>query len=71
MEEQAVGHADDGVELGWETAQRLDEAGIALHLDVEVADDTVERPTVLAELVVLLGDLLQGVAHIEGEPLFL
>ena len=71
VDEQAVGHADDSVELGREPAERLDEAGVTLDLDVEVADDAVEGSAVLVELVVFLGDLLQGVAHVEGEALFL
>ena len=71
MDEQAIGDADDGVELGRQAAQRLDEAGMAFHLHVEVADDAVERPAVLVELVVFFGDPLQGIAHVEGEPLLL
>ena len=71
VDEQAIGNADNTVNLGRKTAQRLDEAGMAFHLDVEVADNVVERPTVLVKLVVFFGDPLQGIAHIEGEALLL
>ena len=44
---------------------------MAFHLHIEVADDMVERSTVLVELVVFLGDFLQSVAHIKGKTLLL
>ena len=71
VDEQAVGDANNGVEFRRETSQRLDETGMAFHLYVKVAHDTVERTAVLVELVIFLCDLLQGVAHVESEALFL
>ena len=71
MDEQAIGNANNTVNLGREAAQRLNEAGMAFHLDIKVADNMVERPTVLVKLVVFFGDPLQGIAHIESKALFL
>ena len=71
MDQQAVRHANDSVEFGRETSQRLKQAGMALHLHIKVGDDAIERSTVLVELIVFLCDLLQGIAHVEGEALFL
>ena len=71
MDEQTIRDANNTVNLGRESAKRLNEARMTFHLHVEVADDAVERPTVLSELVVFLRDPLQGIAHVEGEALLL
>lgn len=71
MDEQTIRDANNTVNLGRESAQRLNEARMTFHLDVKVTDDAVERPTVLSELVVFLRDPLQGIAHVEGEALLL
>ena len=70
-EGEAVGQVLDFRDFGRKPAQRLDEAGVAVDLDVQVNHDAVVRRLVLGKFFKLILDLLQGETEVERVFLFL
>ena len=68
---QAVRQIGDILQLGRQAAQGLDQAGIALDLDVQLAGDLVVRQAVGIEILVFLGHGFQGIGQVEGVLLLL
>ena len=71
VECEAVGQVFDFRDFRGKSAQRLDEAGVAVDLDVQVNHDAVVRRLVLGEFLKLILDLLQGETEVERVFLFL
>lgn len=71
VECEAVGQVFDFRDFRGKSAQRLDEAGVAVDLDVQVNHDAVVRRLVLGKFLKLILDLLQGETEVERVFLFL
>lgn len=71
VECEAVGQVFDFRDFRGKSAQRLDEAGVAVDLDVQVNHDAVVRRFVLGKFFKLILDLLQGETGVERVFLFL
>ena len=68
---EAVGHDFQLAQDRWKTAERLGQVLIALDLKVHPADDFVERHPLLRVVLILPGDFVQGIGHVEGVVLVL
>ena len=55
----------------WQSAQSLNQTGIAVNLVIQAADDVVIGPTVHAEVLIVGCHLLQGVGQIKRHLLLL